>query len=695
MNAAKSAPGFLRRTVGGGLLLLVVVPSWKLLSAKPSPIAQEAVRLTDSYAAMLLKGTAFVVILASLTAFLLPPEIFERPFQRAAKRICSWRTGRFAIVLGMVSGFLTVGFSYYVWRMKPVLIDALAQFLHARYLAEGMLAGPPGWPYEFVVSANTLVTENGWVSQYPIGHAVVLGLGFTVGAVWLICPLLMALAVAFTCLTAERLFPDDRMAARTGALLFAFSPYLMALAASHMSHVTAAALLSVAAYCALRARDEGWPWALPAGLAVGAAFGTRSVSALVIGAVLTVGTWLTGLSVRERPGSFVLARMAAALIGALPAGLAVAAYNAHFFGSPFEFGYTASLGPNHGLGFHPDPFGNSFGPIEGLAYTASDLATLGYFLLRTPLSAVLVAGIFLLVARRLSNGTKLVTVWALSLVVPFAFYWHHDLLLGPRLLSDAAPAWCLLSAVAALGLVRMSPPDRLLIRNRFSPRVFVGAALSISVLLAVGYFIPSDLRNYAHAFARSPSPPSAESPTLVFVHGSWNGRIVATLLGSRMRGDSVNFAVSQNSTCRVHEFAVSYARRARGVSTSVLPVLTFAAGDTDGSQPTTLPGGVVVLARPDEQLSPDCEIQSRSDIGGAVPLMPLLWQGDLPGGPARGAMFVRDMGPEANARLIERLRRRQVGVLYRRPEDGAVVLSPYDEAMAALWGEGTPAPDAR
>lgn len=68
----------------------------------------------------------------------------------------------------------------------------------------------------------------------------------------------------------------------------------------------------------------------------------------------------------------------------------------------------------------PDPFGNSFGPMEGLGYVSSDLTSLGYFLLRTPVSVVLLVGACLLFAKRLSNGAKLVTAWALSLVVVLA-----------------------------------------------------------------------------------------------------------------------------------------------------------------------------------------------------------------------------------------------------------------------------------
>jgi hypothetical protein len=51
-------------------------------------------------------------------------------------------------------------------------------------------------------------------------------------------------------------------------------------------------------------------------------------------------------------------------------------------------------------------------------------------------------------------------------------------------------------------------------------------------------------------------------------------------------------------------------------------------------------------------------------------------------------MFVRDMGPDANERLIERYPRRRVGVLYRRKDDGTIALARYDEGMGALWGGG-------
>jgi len=681
----KAATRLLRRVVGGILIVLVGVPFWKLLTAVGSPIALEAVRLTDSYAILLLKGTLGILVLAAFAAFLVSSNAIDKPVLNLGARLTSWSDVRFAFALAALSGVLTLLLSWYIWDAQPILVDVLAQYVHARYFAAGMLAGPPGLPYEFWVSANTFVTDQGWVSQYPPAHIVALAVGFAVNAVWLVCPLLMAVAAFFTSLTADRLFPDDKAIARFGALLFAVSPLLATLAAAHMSHVTVAALLSIAGYCALRARDDNLAWAIGAGMAVGAAFATRPLPALVIGAVLLAGIWLFGNPERERPIAFLLQRIGVSFLGALPFLLATAAYNAHFFSNPFEFGYTSYLGPNHGLWYHPDPFGNVFGPLEGLAYTSSDLLALGYHLLRTPISVVVVIGVYLVLIGRMSNGARVVSAWALCLVVPYAAYWHHDLLLGPRMLSDAAPAWCLMASVAGVGLVRMVPTDKTFLSGRFSPRVFVSAVLSFSLLLGFGYLLPHDIRSYARTFAPAPAPPRPNAPTLVFVHGQWDGRTVARLLAAGMRGDSVTVALSLNSSCSMHEFADVHLQQSVPGDTANASTLSFTPGVTDGSIPRSLPSGATIWARPDEELSVSCLAQANSDRGGPIPLMPLLWQGDLPGIPGTGAMYVRDLGPTENSRLIERYPRHRVGVLLRHPDDGSPTILPYAAAMELLW----------
>lgn len=75
-----------------------------------------------------------------------------------------------------------------------------------------------------------------------------------------------------------------------------------------------------------------------------------------------------------------------------------------------------------------------------------------------------------------------------------------------------------------------------------------------------------------------------------------------------------------------------------------------------------------------------------SDFDGVLSLSPLVWRGDLPGLGSAGAMFVRDLGPERNARLIERFPDREAKVLLKR--GGEVPLVSYDRGMAQLWSTG-------
>ena len=260
------------------------------------------------------------------------------------------------------------------------------------------------------------------------------------------------------------------------------------------------------------------------------------------------------------------------------------------------------------------------------------------------------------------------------------------------MISDVAPAWCLLAAVAGLGLVRSFPQDRVVFGGRFSPRVFVSASLIFSLVLGTAYFLPQYVYSYGKTHAPPPSAPTTEVPTLVFVHGPWDARIVARLLGNGMRADSVSAGMTLNSTCSMQEFADAVAGTGGRGATESIPQVSFTYGVTDGSARVRLPNGSVVRTRPDEELTPACSIQTHSDRGGTVPLMPLLWQGVMPGTLEAGAMYARDLGPTENARLIARYPRRRVMVLLHRPDDGNLAILPYETGMELLWG-GEPSED--
>jgi len=174
----------------------------------------------------------------------------------------------------------------------PLFNDTMTQLIHARYLAAGRLGGPvledsAFWNMQFMLN-----TGAGWVSQYPPGHVVALAAGFLVGAPWLVGPAMAGLAAVFTYLTCRGLLPADQITARLSALLVALSPFQAGLAGAYMSHVTAAALVMMVAWTAVRTRPRESPgWPLAVGVALGALGTVRPYSAVVLGGGVTAAVW--------------------------------------------------------------------------------------------------------------------------------------------------------------------------------------------------------------------------------------------------------------------------------------------------------------------------------------------------------------------------------------------------------------------
>jgi hypothetical protein len=634
---------------------------------------------------MFFLGSFIVIAVAVIASRVLDPSSIDRRLALIGKRVTAIPTPWFAGGLAVVAALLSLTFSLVVLNGKPNLIDAMVQLLHARYVAAGRLGGPADQFSEFWQLQNSLVTPNGWVSQYPPGYVTFLAIGMRLGMVQAVGPVFVGMTVLFTALAAERLLRDDRAVARLGALMLALSPFLLGLAGAFMNHVGAAAFTSAAIYFAVRTRDsESLLWGALAGAAVGGIFSIRPLTAIV-GALVVAAIWLTVPSsgTRSRVVSFLRLTIAACA-GISPIFIAIGAYNHHFFGSALRFGYIAAQGPLVGPGFHRDPTGQLYGPLQALAYTSSDLVTLSQYLLETPIPVVLVVGLYLLFGRRLSTGERIIALWALLPVVANAFYWHHGIFMGPRMLNEAAPAWALLTAIAAVGLVRRIPRDRML--GNYSPRAALSFAFALSWSAGILYLGPQRLASYGGPWMESSRMglPRTGRPSLVFVHGAWTGRVGMRLVAHGMRVDSLEAALRQNTTCDAHNFALWY-------STNVAdrppqhPPLDFSFIPHNPPPKVLIADGDEIRAYPGVPMSPRCFREAASDTVGIIDVGPLVWQGDLPGIGGDGAMIVRDMGPEANARLIRKYPDRVPEVLLRHGNDQRPMLLPYTEGMKLLW----------
>jgi hypothetical protein len=309
------------------------------------------------------------------------------------------------------------------------------------------------------------------------------------------------------------------------------------------------------------------------------------------------------------------------------------------------------------------------------------------YLLETPIPAAAVVAVFLLVARRPDVGTQILVLWALLPVVANAFYWHHGIFMGPRMLNEWAPAWALLTAVAAVGLVRRIPREKAF--GGYSPRAGLTLAFILAWVAAIFYLAPQRLTRYGGSWMASTrmKAPATPTPSLVFVHGGWATRIATRLTAHGLRGDSLEAAMALNPTCDVHAFANWYALPSQTRSDE-RPPINFDFASPSRTQKINIAGGDQIRYDARSPLPPLCLRQVASDTLGIIDISPLLWQGDLPGLGAKGAMIVRDLGPEANARLIARYPDRVPMMLFRQQKEGPPRLVPYDVGMKTLWPNG-------
>jgi hypothetical protein len=675
--------GVVHRVIGATLLALTLLPVHRVLRDRQVGVAgHDILGAADRAWEMLLLGGGIVLTIAVLASRVITWETVAGWLRRVARLITAPSAAVFASAAAALCTILTALFALLVLDGKPNLVDAMVQLLHARFMAEGALAGPTAVTTSFWHMQNSVITNAGWVSHFPPGYPVLLAAGHLVRAPWLVSAVVAGAAVFFTALAAERLLPERKAAVRVGVLLAAQSPFLIGLAGAQMNHVGAAAFIALAMYAAVRGTSSpAAGWALLSGAGLGAAFTIRPFAA-VVGAIPALAI---AFQERESGWGRPATRLMYGLAGALPFGAAIAWYNARFFGSALRFGYEYSYGPSVGLGFHVDPWGNEFGPVEAIGYTASDLGTLGQSLLETPLSAVVIVGVYMLIARRLTFGEKILAAWALLPVAANFFYWHHGIFMGPRMLNEVATPWAVLAAVSAAGIVRSLSPEA----NFAGYFARTAAAVAAIATFAAGvlYLAPERMLAYSTFMPSSRiAPPSAPDSSLVFVHGAWTSRIVMRLAAAGMRLDSIETAMRHNQTCLVDAFSRLYPRRP-GAEQSALPGLDFNVHIPRELPYETIRGEYTI--RPGTGPMPRaCARELHADRLGTLDVMPMLWQVRVPGLRSGGAMVVRDMGPEENARIIEAYPRLMPLMYYRPSPEEAPILVPYAQGARALWGDG-------
>jgi len=232
-----------------------------------------------------------------------------------------------AVVAGLILffGVLYAVGSRLALRGFPYSGDEYSYLLQGELFARGMLRAPAP------ENANLLWIDHVVIDQfvrskYPPGTSALLALGVRAGAAWLVTPLEGVLTLVLFWFTARALLGPR--AAMVTLLVLGASPLFAIEAATFFSH-TATTMWLAAAFAAVTAwsLSKRQLWLPVAGAAIGCAFLTRPVDALLFGAALiALRSWRVLLLV---------------VLGALPFVVLHFAYQAAVFGSAFTDGYAA------------------------------------------------------------------------------------------------------------------------------------------------------------------------------------------------------------------------------------------------------------------------------------------------------------------------------------------------------------------
>lgn len=269
------------------------------------------------------------------------------------------RHGRhFALAAAVAAACASLALNAWLFDFRWADSDHVSYEFQARLFAGGR-AGAPAPPDPGLLPSGQFNVFGGrWTSKYPFGNALALAPGVWLGAVWLV-PALAAGAFLIVLHRWLEAVHGPRVAS-IGTLVALVSPATLVLGATLFSE--SVSRLALALFLLSLARIPARPgsgWPLLAGLSLGYALNTRTLTALVFGAV---GTALALLDARRAPRPRErLARYAPALAAlAVMAGLFLA-WNRYATGDPLRATHNADQ-PFDRLGYGPRGPGHALEP---------------------------------------------------------------------------------------------------------------------------------------------------------------------------------------------------------------------------------------------------------------------------------------------------------------------------------------------
>jgi hypothetical protein len=602
----------------------------------------------------------------------------HRALDRIRRTIMAIEPDVFAVWLFVITAIGAIAVAWYISALHPVAGDEMSQRFQARLLDSGHLSAAAESSFEFFSGIQTVSAGGRWFSQFPIGGPMVLALGGLIGMPWLVNPLLggwtAALLYRYTAATV------NEQTARVAGILFVTSPFILLMSGTQMNHVGSLAfmMLALSRLPILLATDDRRTQLRAAaiigfGVAMSALF--RPYDAALFGAV--IGAFVLFVENGRRRNS-----VAAMIAGGLLPIAFLLFVNWKQTGHPFLFGYDALNGAAHRPGFHRDPAGNQFTPLQGLHHVSAYLLLLNVSLFEGPLPAVALIVASLALLPRANRWDYLNTALLIVLVAGYAAYWAESFLYGPRFLYIGVPLFVLLVARLPEALGRFNTGfSRFILPVMLAlawvqPRVarYQGVASSVGAIRAGR---PDRLINLEKEIQSA-----GLEDALVFVHESWHGRLTARLRAIGAPALTAERIVGEFDACALQNGLdteelvpgppASKERWNRVVRRALM------AGQ---AQQVIAPDGTAI-ALANGRLHPACTDDWLSDRSGTMTFDPFLMYEtfDAEGRLAGNVVFARDFGAR-NSRLLSRFGDRS-WYRYRPrtgPNDYEPVFIPYRE----------------
>ncbi len=272
---------------------------------------------------------------------------------------------RFILIISILGVLLSVLLSGIYFQFSYFEPDTVSYLFQAKLFAEGKLSVPAPPEHGFSSSPHINVLNGKWYSKYPFGNALMLMFGVFINAPWLIPALATGGALFLLYLLVKEIY--GKPVAFIAAVLGLISPATLGMGSTWFSEPVSRFYLTLYLFTLIRTLNcrgdaavlarIGYP--LLSGFALGYAFNTRPLSAVVFGVAgaglavyQLVSHWRKG---GRRQGSSLTAGKLTTRLGLFLIPFVVMlgvcmAWNTYFTEDAFTFTHTAAQ-PYDKIGF--------------------------------------------------------------------------------------------------------------------------------------------------------------------------------------------------------------------------------------------------------------------------------------------------------------------------------------------------------